>query len=37
MQAEFLVRQEDKCFKTSFSFTNVKANDKNNRFFRKVS
>ena len=31
MPAELLVRKEDKCFKTSFSFTNVKANDKSRK------
>ena len=37
MPAEFLVRKDDKCFRTSFSLTNVKEKDVSIRFLKKVS
>ena len=37
MPAEFLVRKDDKSFRTSFSLTNVKEKDVSIRFFKKLS
>ena len=36
MPAEFLVRKDGKCFRTSFSLTNVKDKDVSIRFFNKL-
>ena len=37
MSAEFLVRNDDRCFKTSFSLTSMKAKCVSTRLLRKVS
>ena len=37
MPEEFLIRKDDKCFRTSFSLTNVAEKDVSIRFFKKLS